>query len=415
VNSLLAARKIRISYASFVAVSAACLLLLRGIPRLRIAAIHLEDGQIYLSQAHHSGLAAILEPYARYLALVPRIVAALLDPFPVTWAPLLYPLAALLVQLAMLTPALSARLDWIIPGQMLRAVLFGLLCLMPGLWETLGSVTQLTLVLGISLLLLMLSDDPRSGAGRVGELAALAAMGLSGPLIVFFAPWFAWRWWRTRSRHSLAVVAVVAAAALVDGVVMLLSGQAPEGSGSLVVLPRVWVERIGGTWLFGDSDILNSPQWIVALVVASAWCIGAVVITVVVLRRIAAVLWLLHFALLAVAVLAYGYMPPPHSYQRLFVAPMAVVIVLLVAVIGARRWTIAAVVWLAVGLSAMVHDFDPQPYWPDPLRPICYFRPDVKFSAVGNFGSADGCLPAVHPDLRDPRDPRDTSNSWINW
>jgi hypothetical protein len=376
----------------------------RGIPRLRVAAIHLEDGQIYFSQAHYGALAAVLEPYARYVELIPRIVAALLEPFPVTAAPVLYPLAALLVHVAMLTPALSARLDWIIPGRMLRAVLFVLLCLMPGLWESLGSVAHLTLVAGISLLLLMLSDDPRSRAGRVGELAALAALGLTGVLIVFFAPWFAWRWRRTRSRHSLAVVAVAAAAALVDGVVFLLSGMGPPGHGNLVVLPRVWVERIGGSWLFGDSDILNPSRGIVLLVGALAWCIGAVVITVVVLRRTAVVLWLLHFALLAAAVFAYGYLPPPHSFQRLFVVPMAIVIVLLVAVIGARRWAIAAVVWLAVGVGAMVHDFAPQPYWPDPLRPICYFRPGVKFSAVDNFGSPEGCLPSVYPHLRDPRD-----------
>jgi hypothetical protein len=312
----------------------------------------------------------------------------------------------------MLTPALSARLDWIIPGRMLRAVLFALLCLMPGLWESLGSIGHLTLVLGICLLLLMLSDDPESVAGRVGELAALAAMGLTGVLIVFFTPWFAWRWWRTRSRHSLAVVAVAVATALVDCVVFVgsgyaRSGWAPSGNANLLVLPRVWVERIGGSWLFGDSGVLNSPLRIVALVGALAWCTGAVVITVVVLRRTAAMLWLLHFALLAMAVLAYRYMPPPHNRQRLFVVPIAIVIVLLVAVIGARRWKIAAVVWLAVGVGAMVHDFAPPAYWPDPLRPICYFRPGVKGPEIGRFRFArvDGCLPAVHPDLRDPRDP----------
>jgi hypothetical protein len=62
------------------------------------------------------------------------------------------------------------------------------------LWEVLGNIANLIFVGGISLLLLMLFDDPRSGVGRFGELAAVATLGLSGPLIVFFVPWFIWRW-----------------------------------------------------------------------------------------------------------------------------------------------------------------------------------------------------------------------------
>ncbi len=355
----------RVLNASAVAVLAACLLFLRGIPRLRHAGLYAEDGQIFLSQAHNDGVAAFVEPYAGYLHLIPRIIAAVLEPFPVTAAPVLYAVAALLVHVAMLTPALSARLDWIIPGQMLRAVLFALLCLMPPLWEVLGNIANLIFVGGISLLLLMLSDDPRSGVGRVGELAAVAALGLSGPLIVFFVPWFIWRWRRTRSRHSLVVVGVAVAAALVQGVIFLLSDR-EESGGSLVYLSRVWVERIGLSWLFGDSQLVASPSWVTSWLAALVWCIGAVVITVVVLRGTAVALWLLHFTLLAAAVLAYGYMPPPFTWQRHFVVPTAIVIVLLVAVIGARRWAIAAGGWLAVGVAAMAHDFAPEPY---PYRP----------------------------------------------
>jgi hypothetical protein len=358
-------KKKRISYASVVAVLAACLLVLRGIPRLRDAALFASDGEIFLAQAHNNGLAAFLKPYMGYLHLIPRIVAALLDPFPVTAAPVLYAVATLLVHVAMLTPALSARLDWIIPGRMLRALLFTLLCLMPPMWEVLGNISNLIFVGGISLTLLMLSDDPRSGAGRVGELVAVAALGLSGPLIALFVPWFGWRWWRMRSRHSLAVVAVATVAAMVQGVIFLLSDR-EESAGSMAVLPRTWVERIGGSWLFGDSDILNSPSQMVASAAALAWCIGAVVVTVVVLRGTAVALWLLHFTLLAAPGFAYGYMPPPFSWQRHFVTPMAIVVVLLVAVIGARRWAMAAGVWLAVGAGAMLHDFAPEPY---PYRP----------------------------------------------
>jgi hypothetical protein len=365
VNSLQEAPKKRIPYAIAIAVLAACLLFLRGIPRLRFAAFFAQDGDAEFAQAHNDGLAALLEPYAGYQNLIPRVVAAVLAPFPITAMPALYAVAAFLVHVVMLTPALSARLDWVIRGQVLRAVLFALLCVLPPEWEIIGNIVNLIWVGGISLVLLMLSDDPRTGAGRVCELAALLALGLSGLLIVFIAPWFVWRWRRTRSRHSLAVVVVAVVVALVQGVSVLVSDRTTPG-GSLIALPAVWIERIGASWLFGDYEILDSPWRLVLLLAAFAWCVGAVVITIVALRRTAVALWLLHFTLLAVSVLAYGYMPPPFSWQRYFLVPMAIVVVLLVAVISARRWAIAAAGWLAVGVGAMVHDFAPEPY---PYRP----------------------------------------------
>ncbi|MBW0012061.1 hypothetical protein [Mycobacterium sp.] len=358
-------RKNRVPYPAVVAVLAVCLLLLRAVPRLRHPGFYAEDGQIFLAQAHNSGAAAFWEPYAGYLHLIPRVIAAVLEPLPVTAAPVLYAAAALMVHVAMLSPALSPRLDWIIPGQFLRSVLFALLCLMPPLWEVLGNVANLIFVGGITLLLLMLSDDPTSRVGRLGELAAVAALGLSGPLIAFFVPWFIWRWRRTRSRHGLAVVAVAVAAALVQALIFVFSDRQGAG-GRLLYLPRVWVERIGLDWLFGDSQLLGSPWWVACWLAALVWCVGAVVITIVVLRRTAVALWLLHFALLAAPVMAYGYMPPPFTWQRHFVVPTAIVIVLLVAVIGARRWAVAAGVWLLVGAGAMAHDFAPAPY---PYRP----------------------------------------------
>jgi hypothetical protein len=248
---------------------------------------------------------------------------------------------------------------------MLRAVLFALLCVMPPMWEVLGNIANLIFVGGISLLLLMLSDDPRGGVGKVGELAAVAALGLSGPLIVLFVPWFVWRWRRTRSRHSLTVLGVAVVVALIQGLIFLFSKR-QESGGSLAALPAVWVERVGASWLFGDAYLPSVPWRMALFVVALVWCVGAVVITVVVLRRTAVALWLLHFALLAAPVLAYGYMPPPIADQRHFVVPTAIVIVLLVAVIGAHRWAMAALAWLAVGGWAMLHNFAP---WPYPNRP----------------------------------------------
>lgn len=119
---------------------------MRGYSRLRYPAFFAEDGQIFLSQARNLGLAAIIEPYAGYLHVIPRIIAALLKPFPVDVAPLLYAIAALMAHLAMLTPSLSSRINWIIPGSTRRAVLFLLLCLIPPAWEVLGNIANLIFI-----------------------------------------------------------------------------------------------------------------------------------------------------------------------------------------------------------------------------------------------------------------------------
>jgi hypothetical protein len=343
------------------------LLVLRDIPRLWRPALFAEDGQIFLAQAHNCGLAAFLKPYAGYLHFIPRLVAALLAPFPVTAAPVLYAVAALVLHLAMLTPALSARLEWIIPGQMLRAVLFTLLCLMLPLREVLGNVTNLIWIIGVSLLLLMLSDDPRTRVGSVCELVVLTAFSFSGLMITFYAPFFAWRWRRTRSRHGLALFVMAIGGALAQGAMVLLSNRQTPG-GSLIYVPRVWVKRVGGTWLFGDSAVFNSPWRSLLLMMAFAWCVGALVITVVVLRHTAVLLWLLQFLLLAAPALAFGPMPEPYTFQRYFVVPIAIMIVLLVTVIGAGWWVKVAVVWLALGCGGMLIDFAPSSY---------HYRPDL--------------------------------------
>ncbi|ORW64996.1 hypothetical protein [Mycobacterium saskatchewanense] len=101
---------------------------------------------------------------------------------------------------------------------------------------------------------------------------------------------------------------------------------------------------------------------------AFTWCVGAVIITVAALGRTAVMLWLLHFLLLAVPAGVFGPMPEAGTFGRYFVIPVAVIIVLLVAVIGARKWVKTAVLWLAFGVGGMLIDFAPAPY---------RYRPDL--------------------------------------
>lgn len=345
---------------------------LRGTARLRNASLFAEDGQIFLAEAHNLGFAAFVESYAGYLHTIPRMLAWVLTPVPITGAPAMYAAGAMLVHFLMLTPALSARLDWLVPGRVLRTVLFASLCLMPPLWEVLANIANLIFVGGICMLLLALSNDPRTRTGRTTELVAVALLGLSGPLIVIFLPWFVWRWCRVgRTPHSTLVTVVAAVAAGVQGLTYLRSDRDTPGGGTGFLLVQTVYERVGGSWLFGDADIVapNGSAWVIGATVG--WCLGALALSFAVLPRVALVLWALLAVLLGSAVHAYGdaMIASSFHFQRHIVIPVAIVVVLLVAVVGQAptRWIAGATsLWLVVGAAAMIHDFVPEPY---PYRP----------------------------------------------
>ncbi|OAK55587.1 hypothetical protein [Rhodococcoides kyotonense] len=358
--------------ATVITVCAALAFVLRGVPRIRDAALFAEDGQIFLADAHNDGLGAVVAPYAGYLHVVPRIVAAVFEPLDVTAAPTAYVWAAIVVHLMMLLPALSVRLEWLLPSPILRAGLFASLALMPPLWEPYGNIANLIFVVGISLLLLTLSADPRSRWGRVAEFVAVGVIGLSGPLIVLFTPFFVWRWWRNgRTTASAGVVAVAVVAAVVQLSVYLTSSRSTPGGGTLVLLVKAAGEKVGGGWIAGDANVfVGTPHpWLT--VAAYLWLGTVAVLSIVCIPRTAVVLWVLFGVLLYSAVNAYGpsLVGSATAFQRHVLVPTAICITLLWAVLGSRGHLFAKVVatiCLVAGAVGVVHDFTPAPY---PLRP----------------------------------------------
>lgn len=354
-----------------VAVAGAVALFARGTARLRDAGLFAEDGQIFLSGAHNDGLHSIVEPYAGYVHLIPRLLALAIGLMPLTAAPVLYVLAAMIVHLVMLMPALSSRLSWLIPTPLLRACLFAALCVMPPMWEPYGNVANLIFIGGITLLLLVLSTDPLSRAGRVAESAAIVLLGLSGPLIVLFTPFIGWRWWRNgRTRHSLMLLALTVACSAVQLSIYTFSDRSTPGGGTARLLAQTAVERVGGSWLVGDANVFV-VQGQPFPTIAAVWLVVVAGLSLYALRTTAVALWLLSAVLLLSAVHAYGAAMVASSvaFQRHIVVPVAITIVLLFAVLATAKATWAralAALCLIAGIVGVVHDFVPAPY---PVRP----------------------------------------------
>lgn len=358
--------------AAVIAVLAAVMFVLRGLPRIRDAALFAEDGQIFLAEAHNDGLIAIVTPYAGYLHFLPRLIAAIFEPLHVTAAPTAYVWSAIVVHLAMLLPALSARLAWLLPSPLLRAGLFATLTLMPPLWEPYGNIANLIFVAGIALLLLVLSSDPTTRAGRIVELGSIALIGLSGPLIVIFLPFLAWRWWRNgRSRPSAYAGLIAVAAAVVQLSVYLTSDRSTPGGGTLVLLAKTAGERVGGSWLVGDANVFVGSPHPLLTVAAYAWVGVVVIVTLLCIPSTAAPLWVLFAVLLYSAVNAYGpsMVGSSVAFQRHILIPIAICCTLLWGVLGSSSHMVPKIVaglCLLVGVVGIAHDFSPDPY---PLRP----------------------------------------------
>lgn len=199
----------------------AALLLMRNPDALLHAEFWAEDGWIWYPDAYASGLRAFVVPVAGYLQTLPRLVAWLVQPFPLAWAPTLFALAALLVQALPPLFLVSSRMADAWPDARGR-LLFALLWLaLPNTSEVYVNLTNGQWHLATLAFLVLLSRPSRRRAVRGLDGAVLLLSGVSGPFCVVLAPVAAWLACTRRDRTSLWRAAAVFAAAAVQGACVL--------------------------------------------------------------------------------------------------------------------------------------------------------------------------------------------------
>ena len=205
-----------------------------------------EDGQIYFVQASVHSWKSLFLPYAGYLVLVPRLIAALATGLPVlamnggqaglfissastctaAWAPAFYAWASLalagLVAWLMLSPRVRLPAAWAAAAA---------LALVPHTGEVYLNIANVQWILTLSLVVLAVSEDPTPGACRWGEAAWLTLVGLTGPYIILASPLFAWRLWRRRSRWSAVLAALTLACSAVQAILLFSNPGPPAPPG----------------------------------------------------------------------------------------------------------------------------------------------------------------------------------------
>ncbi len=155
-----------------------------------------EDGAVFFSEQFVVGIRAILDPYAGYLHLVPRLTAGLASSFSAVEAPAIYAGASVIVTIWAAATVATARLPhaWVMGAMLL---------LPPHAGEIFGTITNAQWVMAPALAMIVATPSPNGRAARINQLAFAVASGLSGPFSIFLVPVAVWRLWRARATRRV--------------------------------------------------------------------------------------------------------------------------------------------------------------------------------------------------------------------
>lgn len=204
-----------------------------------------EDGPIFYSQQRSEGIAAIWQPYAGYLHLIPRLIAAFAGIFALEWTAIIFLAGSVFVTSWTSFTIAKAFGGWTGVGMAIAPLLAF------GAEEVLGTPTNLQWIAAVGLGALAAAPFERSWGNRAAFIALAA---LSGPFSVFFAPVYAVRGviaFRLGHIQDAALCLLLLVCATVQLAFLLQGGEgrtAIDIVGVLTVIVQLSGHAAGGTW-----------------------------------------------------------------------------------------------------------------------------------------------------------------------
>ena len=219
-----------------------------------------EDGVVHLFENEQLGAQALLAPHRGYLHTLPRLVAWLAShTVDVAHWPAFYNGAALLVTFLLFLRLASPRCD--LPGKNWLVLSFALAA---HTGDVFFNITNLHWITAFFLLLQTLLPRPVTWGQRLGDLALVFLVGLTGPFVILFLPLFAWRFVRERNADTLAALLVAGACAAIQAYFVKTTGAAyfaqPPEPFSLAKMLTVAGSRLVVWPLFG-THVASTLSW----------------------------------------------------------------------------------------------------------------------------------------------------------
>jgi len=202
----------------------AALLVLRRPDAVVNAQFYAEDGAVWFQQAYNDGpWRSLFSIHAGYLQVLSRLAAAVALVAPLSRAPLVENVIALLVEAAPALFLLSSRMRNL--GSLpLRCWLALVYLIVPSAAEVHSNITNAPFNLALLAFLIAIAEAPESRTGAIFDALVLLLMGLTGPFCILLFPVVLLVAATRRKLWDAVRLSVISVGAVVQGLALLLRG-----------------------------------------------------------------------------------------------------------------------------------------------------------------------------------------------
>jgi len=197
------------------------------------AQFYAEDGHVWYADAYNLGWwTALFRVFEGYIEVFPRLGAALALLVPLSAAPLVLNLVAIMVRALPVSLLLSDRSSvW---GTLAhRALMAGIYLTLPNTAELNANITNSQWLLALTAFLILAGSKLHSIWEQIFDLLVLLLCALSGPFCIFLLPIAAFLSWKHRERRYWLAVGVFATGSFVQVWGLIHGGYAGRSHGPL--------------------------------------------------------------------------------------------------------------------------------------------------------------------------------------
>ena len=211
-----------------------------------------EDGAVWYAQAYNLGIMhSLVLPHTGYFQTVSRLTAAVAQFFPLIWAPLLFNLTAIFIEILPVNLITSSRFSKLIPSLSTRLFLALVYLSIPNSAEVHANITNAHWHLAILACMIVLATPSRLAVWRFFDVGFILLSALSGPFSIFLAPITALLWWLRRERWTFLLLFCLSIGSLVQGIAILLTGRFNDPDTPLGATPELLAKLLGGQVFLG--------------------------------------------------------------------------------------------------------------------------------------------------------------------